>query len=68
MLRYKIDGIFFLFVFLISLPHFISYSKEEKPDSETSNTFERLLSQVNKAKLNKVKINEVEPPKKVLLS
>lgn len=51
MIRYKIDGIFFLLVFFISCPHLISYSKEEKPTLTTNNTFERIVREANQAKI-----------------
>ena len=47
MLRYKIDGIFFLFVILIFCPRFVSYSKEEKPQITSSVVFQRLLTEAN---------------------
>lgn len=50
MLRYKIDGIFFLFIALVSFPHFISYSKEEKPSYTTTSTFESLINRANSFK------------------
>jgi 3D (Asp-Asp-Asp) domain-containing protein len=50
MIRYKIDGIFFLLVFFISCPHLISYSKEEKPTLETHINFERLVRQASQVK------------------
>lgn len=70
MLRYKIDGIFFLFVFLLSCPHFISYSKEEKPEFETSTTFKELITKANKVTPTPIKKNiekniEKLEPKKV---
>ncbi|MDQ4139108.1 MAG: hypothetical protein M3142_01155, partial [Bacteroidota bacterium] len=54
MLRYKIDGIFFLFITLVSFPHLASYSKEEKPDHTTNHLFESLLSKANSLKLTKL--------------
>lgn len=53
MLRYKIDGIFFLLIALVSFPHFISYSHEEKPYYATTNTFENLINRANSSKLVK---------------
>ncbi len=53
MLRYKIDGIFFLFISLVSFPHLASYSKEEKPTHTTNHLFENLLSKANSLKLTR---------------
>lgn len=53
MLRYKIDGIFFLFISLVSFPHLASYSKEENPQPTTNHLFESLLSKANSLKLTR---------------
>ncbi len=53
MLRYKIDGIFFLFISLVSFPNLASYSKEEKPAHTTNHLFESLLSKANSLKLTR---------------
>ena len=65
MLRYKIDGIFFLFIALVSFPHFISYSKEEKPHYTTTTTFENLINRVNSSKIAKKKLTP-KPAKKAI--
>ncbi|QNF32661.1 hypothetical protein HUW51_07935 [Adhaeribacter swui] len=54
MLRYKIDGIFFLFISLVTFPHLVSYSKEEKPTYSTSYHFESLLNRANSFKSTRV--------------
>ncbi|PSR55319.1 hypothetical protein AHMF7605_18310 [Adhaeribacter arboris] len=52
MLRYKIDGIFFLFISLVSFPHLASYSKEEKPQ-HTNHLFESLINRATSLKLTR---------------
>lgn len=64
MLRYKIDGIFFLFVLIIALPYFIAYSEEEKPIAAQSEIFERLLREANQDPVPVVAA--VIPPKKII--
>ncbi len=54
MLRYKIDGIFFLFISLVTFPHLVSYSKEEKPNYSTTYHFESLLEKANSFKSTRI--------------